>query len=288
MKPASTSLVKPVTLFTRLVFILAALLAIIAGIQLYIFTDYTEHWFAWTIAAPLSAAFLGAGYWTGATLLLIGLTQRAWADVRVAIAAVAVFIPSMLLTTFLHLDRFHLTNAEPSALIAGWAWMLVYVFVPFPILALLVIQKLVPGNDPPRTKPVWIGFRLLIGANAALSLLIALVLFIFPEAMNGVWPWALTPLTARAIAGGFFSVAIASFQVIGENDWKRARVGTLSYLFIGLLQLLAIARFASTVEWGRPGTWLYILFMLGILAGGLYSTLVAWWPSPPQKLATAS
>jgi hypothetical protein len=49
--------------------ILAAILALLAGIQLYILTDYTDQYFAWTIAQPLSATFLGTGYWAGATLL---------------------------------------------------------------------------------------------------------------------------------------------------------------------------------------------------------------------------
>ena len=62
--------VKPVTAFTQVVFVLAALLAAIAGVQLYFLTDHTDHYFAWTIAAPLSATFLGTGYWTGTALLL--------------------------------------------------------------------------------------------------------------------------------------------------------------------------------------------------------------------------
>jgi hypothetical protein len=74
------------------VLILAAVLAIIAGIQLYILTDYTEHFFAWTIAQPLSATFLGTGYWTGAALLLFAAREKAWANIRVALAAVGAFV----------------------------------------------------------------------------------------------------------------------------------------------------------------------------------------------------
>src|SRR5947208_8026489 len=121
MTTTVSSLVRPVTLFTRVVFILAALLAAIAGIQLYILTDYTDHGFAWTIAAPLSATFLGTGYWTGVVLLLFAACERAWASIRVTVAAVAAFVPLMDLATFLHLDRFHLNSSDPLAWTAAWA-----------------------------------------------------------------------------------------------------------------------------------------------------------------------
>jgi hypothetical protein len=74
------------------VLILASVLAIIAGIQLYILTEYTDHFFAWTIAQPLSATFLGTGYWTGAALLLFAAREKAWANIRVALAAVGAFV----------------------------------------------------------------------------------------------------------------------------------------------------------------------------------------------------
>jgi hypothetical protein len=70
----------------------------------------------------------------------------------------------------------------------------------------------------------------------------------------------------------------ASMQFLRENAWSRSRVGTVSYLLIGSLQLVALVRYAETVEWSRPGSWLYVLFMAAILAGGIYSTIAAWSP----------
>src|SRR3954469_17956433 len=115
MMSTTSSGVRPVIPFTRVALVVAALLAIIAGIQLYILTEYTARYFAWTIAAPLSATFLGAGYWTGALLLLIAARVRAWADIRIAMAAVTMFVPLMCLTTLLHVDRFHLGSPDLNA-----------------------------------------------------------------------------------------------------------------------------------------------------------------------------
>ena len=140
MSQPTASFVRPVTRLTRVIFVLAAVLAIIAGIQLYFLTERTDHYFAWTIAQPLSATFLGTGYWTGAALLLFAACERSWANIRIAVAAVAAFVPLMLLTTFLHLDRFHLTGSDAFAQVAAWAWMIVYVTVPFAVLALLLAR----------------------------------------------------------------------------------------------------------------------------------------------------
>jgi hypothetical protein len=270
--------IRPVIPFTRIIFILAALLAAIAGIQLYILTDYTDHFFAWTIKQPLSATFLGAGYWTGVALLLFSTFERAWANIRVAIAAVSVFVPLILITTLLHLDRFHFGVTDANALVAAWAWMIVYVIVPFLLIAILFFQLRTPGGDPPReaSLPLWL--RLLLGVNAIIALPLGLLLLLAPPVLFPFWPWELTPLTARAIGVGFLSLCVASIQFIRENAWSRGRVGTTSYLLIGLLQLIAIARYSDTFFWTRPGAWLYLLYMLAIFGGGIYSTIAAWRP----------
>jgi hypothetical protein len=258
------------------VLILAAVLAIIAGIQLYILTDYTDHFFAWTIAQPLSATFLGTGYWTGASLLLFAAREKAWANIRVALAAVGAFVPLMLITTLLHLDRFHFGSEDVGGQAAAWAWLIVYIVVPFAVLAIFLVQLRTPGRDPPAQDGIPRGMRLLIAINAVISLIVELALFLAPQVMFAFWPWQLTVLTAPAIGSGFFAIVSASAQFIRENSWNRGRVGTVSYLLIGGLQLLALLRYPSTVDWSRPGSWVYVIFMLTVLCGGMYSSLTAW------------
>ena len=51
-----------------------------------------------------------------------------------------------------------------------------------------------------------------------------------------------------------------------------------SYLLIGALQLIAIARYQDTVRWSEPGAWLYVAYMTAIFIGGAYSVLAAWGP----------
>lgn len=279
--------IRPVLSLTRGIFLLAAILAAIAGVQLYLLTDHTEHFFAWTIANPLSATFLGTGYWAGTALLLFGLRERAWANIRLAMAAVSTFVPAMLLTTLLHLDRFHFGSSDRGGRVAAWAWLIVYLAVPVLVLVIYVAQLRIPGGDPPDTAPVPLWIRLLLGINGAVSLIVGLALMLIPERLFSLWPWQLTPLTARGIGSGFLSMAVASFWFIRENAWSRGRVGTVPYLVIGALDLIALVRYRGHVLWSRPGAWLYVLFMVGVLLGGIYSTIATWAPQLRRDTARA-
>ena len=47
----------------RYLLFVAAVLVLLAGFQLFVFTERTDTFFAWTIVNPLAAAFLGGSYW---------------------------------------------------------------------------------------------------------------------------------------------------------------------------------------------------------------------------------
>jgi hypothetical protein len=213
---------------TRVVFFSAACFATIAGIQLYLLTEHTDQYFAWTIAQPLSAAFLGGVYWSGAALFLATLTERAWSHVRIAVVAVSAFVALMLLTTLLHLDRFHLRAIALPPLFAAWIWMVVYIAFPLLLVLVIVLQARAPGEDPPRVASLSPIVRYALGLNTLVCLVVCAALFLAPTAMTSVWPWPLTALTGRAVSTGFFVIAAGSFQILRENDWDRDRVGGVS------------------------------------------------------------
>ena len=65
----------------------AGLLAIAAvisllGLSLYVLPAETDRFFAWTIATPLTAAYLGASYWASTTLAVACAAERDWARAR--------------------------------------------------------------------------------------------------------------------------------------------------------------------------------------------------------------
>ncbi|HEX3715780.1 MAG TPA: hypothetical protein VHV09_23510, partial [Trebonia sp.] len=60
--------IKPLVPGMRWLLAAAAVLVLLAGFQLFVFTGRTATYFAWTIANPLAAAFLGAGYWASVSI----------------------------------------------------------------------------------------------------------------------------------------------------------------------------------------------------------------------------
>jgi hypothetical protein len=52
----------------RWFFGVSAVLAAVAGFQLFVGATETDRFFSWTIDPPLTAAFLGAAYWAAMVL----------------------------------------------------------------------------------------------------------------------------------------------------------------------------------------------------------------------------
>ncbi len=108
----------------RRLLLVAAVLVFLAGLQLFVFPLRTEDWFAWTIAPPMTAVFLGAAYWSSAVLEIAGARAAGWAEARLAVGSVLVFTTLTLVVTLVHLDRFHLGAEHPAARVpspgAGW------------------------------------------------------------------------------------------------------------------------------------------------------------------------
>jgi hypothetical protein len=137
----------------------AAVLVLLAGFQLFIFTGRTGTFFAWTIVNPLAAAFLGAAYWASVSLEALAGRQLLWANTRIAVPAVFVFTVLTLAVTFMHLGQFHLGSRFGSGTqIVTIAWIAIYVLVPVLMLIILIVQARAPGADPPRRAglPAWI------------------------------------------------------------------------------------------------------------------------------------
>ena len=116
-------------------------------------------YFAWTIQPPLTAAFLGAAYLAGCTLVLMSLRAVPWAHARAAVVTILVFTVLTLVATLAHLDRFHLRRPALAARAAAWFWLAVYVSVPVVLVVLLVLQQRAQGVHPHRARRCRDGWR---------------------------------------------------------------------------------------------------------------------------------
>jgi hypothetical protein len=258
----------------------AGLLVFIAGFQLYVMTEHTNEFFAWTIAPPknlfLTAAFLGASYWASCVLELVAARQRSWTHARIAVPAVLLFTSLTFIVTLRHLNLFHLgpplgQPASPVTIALTYVWLIIYAAVPLLMGYLLFLQLQKKAVEAPRAFPAPTALRVALGIQSAVMMLFGLILLFAPQLAPAVWPWKLTPLTSQVIGAWLVSLPIAGFQAVWENDLHRTRAATVSYIALGVFHLVAVARYPGDLDWTRPGAWLYLLFLASTLTvGGLY------------------
>lgn len=270
MKGTPAPGIRQTTVAMRWLLFVAAGLVTLAGIQLFVLSEHTDRYFSWTIGVPLTAAFLGAQYWASMPLSWLSGRERVWARCRPAVSGVFVFTALTLVVTLLHLELFHFGDEFPlETQVVTWAWLAVYVVVPVLFLVILVDQLRRPGGDPPRGSPFPSWMRLVMGAQAAIMLVLGAALFLAPTDAASWWPWPLTPLTGRAVGAWLLALAVIEAELVVENDFVRGRSVIVSAVAMAVLQLVNLARYSSTVDWSPKG-WIYMLFVLGLLVVGTY------------------
>jgi hypothetical protein len=256
----------------RALLIAGGSLVAIAGVQLFVLTEHTEKWFAWHIEDPLIAAFLGAFYWAAWALAWFSARERTWSRARLGVPGVLAFVWLAGIATAIHYEALQLDEARYDAITneVAWTWVLIYFLEPPILLGLLVHQLRVPGGDPPRAErlPAW--FRAAALALGAVLTIAAVAAFIAP---TDVWPWETTPLAGRVAAAWVVAEGLLLVQVAYEDDWTRLRPAIAHFVVLGVLQLVALARYGDVLEWDRAGSWAYLALVLAVLAAGAYGAL---------------
>jgi hypothetical protein len=247
----------------------AGLLVFLAGVQLFVFPLRTDRYFSWTIAPPMTAVFLGASYWSALAFEWSAAAQRRWSDARIAIPTVFVFTALTLVATLIHVDKFHFGTAFGAGTRAvTWAWLAIYVLVPIIMVVLWVSQTRQPGTDAPRLRPLSTPVRLTISIQAVLLLGMGLALFISPLRAASWWPWALTPLTGRAIGAWCIGLGVAAAQARWENDVRRLQPAAFAFAAFGLLQSVSLLRHGGDLDWDRAPAWIYLAFVISAAVVG--------------------
>jgi len=245
---------------------------IAAFIILYLDGTHTAAWFAWEIPSSLTTALMGAGYLGGAYFFLrVGLGRPAlhWHNVHLGYPPVTAFTLFMLLATLLHLDKF-LTANWPF-----WVWLILYIVTPILVPFVWWRNR---GEDPrvplpgDRIVPNWL--RLAMSFAGGFLLAVCIAAFFRPDAFIAIWPWTLSPLTARVMAGWHAALlGVGALVLASEARWSAWVVPMQSItLWYGLLLLALIWH---SEELGAAGllNW-YTFFTIGGLLGLLVVTLI--------------
>jgi hypothetical protein len=227
--------------------------------------------FAWPINPVVMAAVLGAFYITAAPLFLLPLFAKRWENIRTMILPAALFSTVQFAATFLHWDKFSIGTTP------FYVWLASYLLPP-PIFVAAYLwherkagSQAVPSTDP---IPSWL-HRLLVICGGLLTL-IAILTFFVPSFLISIFPWQLTPLTARSLSGWLIAVGTILLWMSRENDRTRARLATPMLILILPALLMQMSRFAEQVNWGNPVLWIGLLLFAVVGFCGLYLANGSW------------
>jgi hypothetical protein len=268
-EPRLVAAVRPLAPAMRRLLFTASVLVALAGFQLFVFTGHTSHFFAFTIANPLAAAFLGAAYWAAVPIEALAARQAQWANARIAVPAVLVFTVLTLALTLTHLGQLHLgARFAAGTQIVTVAWIAIYILVPALMLILLVRQARTPGADPPCPAglPAWLSA--VLGAQAIILLGLGTALFAAPGPTAPLWPWKLTPMIAQATGAWLISLGVAAAHALAERDARRLRAAAAGSVLLAVLLAIALARYPHHFAWHSASGTAYLIFLATMLLSG--------------------
>ena len=259
----------PVTQRLRLILEVFAGLALIAGALLFVGATRTDAWWSWTISPPLTAATLGACYWAAFVLILTAARSKSWAQARPAVYPVAVIALLLLLITLIHIDRFDLDS------LFGVFWVVAYALVPVLLAWALADQLKKDGDDMGGDQELPKLLRRVLILEGAAMLAAGLLLLIAPGTADDVWPWALSPLTSRAIGSFLLGIGLAALIAVRDDDPVSFRGAALAYTALGLLELLALILHVPDLGDRPLATTLYAAFWAAVVLTGGYGLRAA-------------
>ena len=79
------------------------------------------------------------------------------------------------------------------------------------------------------------------GRQGVVMLAFGAYLFVAPESADELWPWALTPLTARVVGAFVAGFGASALHAVAANDLPRFEGAALAYSALGALELMALA-----------------------------------------------
>jgi hypothetical protein len=248
---------------TRAVAAAIIVILILAVFALYLNPDQTDQNFAWTIKPRMMAMAIGAGYLMGAYFFARVLTAGRWHRVAAGFLPITAFTIGMALATIMHWDRFHQTQWP------ALAWAGIYALTPFLVPAIWWLNqrtdpRVLEVDDLVVPKPArWITAT--VGAGMVAG---GVLVFVQPELAIRVWPWSLTPLTARVLAGWFMLPAVGGLYLAREPRWSGWRI--LVETVTVFCAFFLIAAVISWGDWSQTGaqTWGLVLMMVAVLLLG--------------------
>ena len=211
----------------------------------------TARLFAWHIVPTMTPMVLASAYLGGAYFFVRTGLNRTWHSVRGGFPPVAVFPLLLGVATILHWDKFN--HSSP----AFWLWAGLYFSTPFLVCgAFLANRSQDPGIVAGDLEIATAAARL-VAAIGGLAFATGLFLFASPATAISVWPWTLTPLTAR-VMGAVFCLGLAGIGTTLDRRWSSARIPVQVGIIMLVLMVISGARARAELFTARPLTWAFV------------------------------
>jgi hypothetical protein len=236
---------------------------LVAFVILYLFPGHTARLWSWHVAISMTSMVLASAYLGGAYFFLRVARSRHWHEVGTGFLAVTAFASLLGVATLLHWDTFLHDH------VAFWLWAGLYFTAPFLVIGAWLANRRYAA--PPTAGDVVLRplERRLVVAVGLLALATGLALFLAPGTMNDLWPWPLTPLTARVI-GATFCLGGAGVGVWFDPRWTSMRVMLQVEILMLVLMLIAAVRARDELIRSHALAWPLLLGSLLMLAGSAY------------------
>jgi hypothetical protein len=229
--------------------------------------SHTAQRWAWTIKPDLTPIFLGSGYAAGAFFFWRTFRARIWHPSSAGVLGASVFAGLMLIATLIHFDRFNHGHAPFLAAFAFWGWTIVYIISPLAVFAIWWTNRATDPREPVPGDPVLSDTIRLAARTIGLgALIVAAVFFISPATAINIWPWKLTPLTARVIASFTAQVGVGAIVLSLDRRWSGWRLIIQTFFVATAFLLVGAARAWKDFDHNDVTTYLYVG---GLLAADL-------------------
>jgi hypothetical protein len=223
-----------------------------ASIVLVLFPGSTQDLWAWRIRAHMSSFALAVPYTAGIYFFVRLLLDGRWHRFAAGFLPVGTFVTAEGIATIVHWDLF--TRDMPPF----WLWTFLYLTTPFIVPVLWWRNRRTEPGTPEDDDVVIPGIaRVGFLVAGVCQLTIAGFLLLFAGTAVRIWPWPLTPLTARSTAG-WFAFGLVGVMLAQEKRWSAARV-VIEAMMIGFaIAVIGVVRAWDEFDTGRVTTWVFL------------------------------
>jgi len=207
----------------------------LAFLILFFYPDVTGVRFAWPIKPHMTSLYMGAGYLGGSWLFVNTLFGKRWHRVQGGFPPVTAFTWFMLIATLMHWDRFS------HGRLGFDLWLILYLVTPILVPALWFYNRRTDPGTPEESDVMVADWAMwLLRIVGAVGLLFAIAGFLYPPFIIRVWPWVLTPLTGRIMAGWIALLGVGALTMAADLRWTTWRVPFESILIWHVLVLVGV------------------------------------------------